>query len=174
MAIPSNDGILRQLGNQRSKGFELELQTEPVSNWFTFVCYAFSDVELTQFREKVPIGMDEFGQPIEMVFDRSGNDPAFTPRHILNIWTTKELRNGLGFGGDVRYVSSQFIDEDNVFQIDEAFIVDAIVYFKWNLFKFSINLKNINNEQYEVRGFNNSSVVPAAPRSIYGNVDITL
>ncbi len=174
IAIPSNDGILRQLGNQRSKGIELELQTEPLSNWFTFICYGFSDVTLTQFSEKVPIGTDEWGRPVEMVFDRSGHDPAFTPRHILNIWTTREFKNGLGLGGGVRYVSSQFIDEDNVFQIDEAFIVDAILYFKWNPFKFSINLKNINNEQYEVRGFNNSSVVPAAPRSIYGNVDFSL
>lgn len=174
IAIPGNDGILRQLGNQRSRGIELQLQMEPVVNWFTFICYAYSDVELTEFRENVPVGQDEWGRPIEMVFDRSGNDPAFTPEHILNVWTTKEFRNGLGLGGGVRYISSQYIDEDNVFQIDPALIFDAIVYFKWHRFKFSINLKNISNEEYEVRGFNNSSVVPAASRSIYGNVDLSI
>ena len=109
-----------------------------------------------------------------MVFDRSGNDPAFTPRHILNIWSTKEFETGLGFGGSVRYIGRQYIDEDNVFQIDPAIIVDAIVYYKWDLFKFSINLKNLNNEQYEIRGFNNSSVIPAAGRAVYGNIDFSL
>ena len=74
----------------------------------------------------------------------------------------------------MRYIGRQYIDEDNVFQIDPAIIVDAIVYYKWDLFKFSINLKNLNNEQYEIRGFNNSSVIPAAGRAVYGNIDFSL
>jgi TonB-dependent siderophore receptor len=174
IAIPGFDGISKQLGDLLSKGIEVELQAEPLRNWFTNASYAYSDVELTKFHESVPVGADEYQRPIYMVFDRSGNDPAFTPKHILNIWTTKELSNGLGFGGGVRYLSDQYIDEDNVFKINAATVFDALIYYKFSRFNVSLNMKNLTSEKYEIRGFGNSSVVPAAPRSIFGKIDFSL
>ena len=174
IAIPSFDGILKQSGDQESKGIEVELRAEPFLNWFTFLSYAYSEATFNKFHEVVPVGMDENGQPINMVFDRSGNNPAFTPTHILNIWTTKELKNGLGFGGGVRYLSDQFIDEDNVFRINDTLVYNAIIFFKLQKFKFSINIRNITNEEYEVRGFGATSVIPAAPRSIFGKIVYSL
>jgi len=66
----------------------------------------------------------------------------------------------------LRYLSEQFIYIDNAFNLDEALIFDAIVYYKWKKFKFSVNVKNFTNEEYEIRGFGGTSVIPADPRSI--------
>ncbi|MCK5086505.1 MAG: TonB-dependent receptor [Melioribacteraceae bacterium] len=174
ISIPSTDGITKQLGDQISQGFETEIRVEPMRGWFAFISYAYSDVELTKFYESVPVGQDDYGMPIYMVFDRTGNNPAFTPEHILNIWTTKGYENRLGIGGGLRYLSEQFINVDNDFNLDEALIFDAIVYYKWNQFKFSVNVKNLTDEKYEMRGFGGTSVIPAAPRSVYGKINFNL
>lgn len=174
ITIPAADGITKQLGDQLSKGFEAEIRIEPLKDWFTFISYAYTDAELTKFYESVPGGQDEFGYPIYMVLDRSGNSPAFAPEHILNIWTTKEFENGLGIGAGLRYLSEQFISVDNVFSLDAALTFDAIVYYKWNQFKFSFNVKNLTDEEYEMRGFGGTAVIPAPPRSIFGRIGFNL
>lgn len=174
ISIPSSDGITKQLGDQVYKGIETEIRIEPLRGWFAFISYAYSKAELTKFYENVVIGQDDFGLPISFVFDRTGNDPAFAPEHILNVWTTKEFNSGLGIGGGLRYLSEQFIYVDNSFNLDEALIFNAILYYNWNQFKFSVNVKNITNEEYEIRGFGGTSVIPASPRSIYGKVAFSL
>ena len=138
---------------------------KPVS---TFVSYAYNDSELTNFAELLftPIG------PIR--FDRSGNTPAFAPHHILNVWLMKEFPRGFGIGGGPRYVSDQFIAEDNAFAIDGYLTFDASVFCDWNQWRFSVNFKNITDKKYETRGFGNSSVIPADPFSIYGGIQFKL
>ena len=174
ITIPSIDGLSKQLGDQVSQGLETEIRMELTEDWFTFVSYAFTEVELTKFLESVFVGQDEFGNPQNIILDRSGNRPAFTPKHILNIWSTRELVGGLGIGAGFRYLSEQFISSDNIFELDEAIIFDAILYYKWNRFKVSLNLKNITDEKYEMRGFSATSVIPANPRSIYGTIGLAL
>jgi len=152
----------------------LDLSTEPLKKWFTFLSYTYSDVKLTKFSEKVTVGRDQYGQPIEMVFDRSGKIPAFSPKHMLNFWTTKEFENGLGFGGGLRYLGSQYIDEDNVFQLDETFTLNAKIFYKYAQWQLGLNIKNITNEKYYYRGFGNSSVIPANPRSAKIQLDFSI
>ena len=166
ISIPAADGISRESGSQQSKGIELDLSAEPLQKWFTFLSYTYSDVELTKFSEKVTVGQDQYGQPIEMVFDRSGKVPAFSPKHMLNFWTTKEFDNGLGLGGGFRWQGSQYIDEDNVFKLDETLTLNARAFYKYAQWQFGLNIKNITDEKYYYRGFGSSSVIPANPRSI--------
>lgn len=173
ISIPALDGISRQQGDMLSKGLEVEIRVEPLKNLFAFISYAYSDVEMTKFTELI-VGRDLEGNPTFTVFDRKGNRPAFTPEHLLNIWATKEFSNGIGIGGGLRYIDNQFIHVNNDFELDSALILDAIVYYKWNQFKFSFNIKNITDEEYEMRGFGASSVIPAAPRAIYGKINFTL
>ena len=45
--------MTRQNGDQRSRGFELELSAEPTATWFAYASYAFTDAELTRFAEIV-------------------------------------------------------------------------------------------------------------------------
>lgn len=174
ISIPSLDGVSKQQGDLTSAGFEAEIRIEPIKNLFAFISYAYSDVELTKFNESVPVSQDEYGRPIYMTFDRKGNRTGFSPEHILNIWMTKEFENGFGIGGGLRYLSEQFIHIDNAFELDAALIFDGIVYYKWNQIQFSVNVKNICDEKYEMRGFGNSSVIPANPRSVYGKISFTL
>jgi iron complex outermembrane receptor protein len=170
IAIPDASGITRQTGNQRSRGVELELVTETLPDWLTYVSYAYNVSVLTAFAETVFTG----GNPPFVIFDRSGNTAPFAPKHIFNLWTNRELANGLGLGGGIRYVSGQVIAPDNRFQIDGYVTVDAALSYRFKNWKWSLNFKNLTNQHYETRGFGNSAVIPADPFAVYARIELNL
>lgn len=166
ITILDQTGVSRQNGDQRSRGLEFELAAQWQRGLHTYFTYSFTDAELTQFQE--------FDNLTQQIADRNGNTPAFVPDHILNFWATKEYGNGLGFGGGLRFVSSQYIDEDNAFQIDDYLTFDATIFYSLTPWRWSINVKNITDRDYETRGFNQFSVTPARPRAVYAAIDFAL
>lgn len=165
IAIPDDTGVTRQIGDLSSRGFEFELRGHPTREWSAFLNYAYNDAELTKFAERVFTG-----QGFVRV-DRSGNVPAFAPKHILNIWATRAFRNGIGIGGGPRYVSDQFIAEDNVNKIDGYLTLDAVVFYDYRNWRFLLNMKNLTDKEYETRGFGSNAVIPGNPFAIYGGIE---
>jgi len=170
IAIPDATGITRQTGDQRSRGVEFELSAEVVKGWFTYAAYAFTDAELTQFRELVTLSQNP---PSFAILDRSGNRPAFAPRHILNVWSQKQFANGLGVAAGARYVGRQFIAEDNGFAIDDYLTLDAMVSYKRGPVRGVLNFKNLTDREYEARGFGSASAIPADPFAVYAKVELS-
>jgi outer membrane receptor protein involved in Fe transport len=170
IAIPDATGVTRQNGDQRSRGLEIELSGEPAPSWFVSASYALTDARLTRFAEIVsrPTNPAEFD-----VRDWSGNVPAFAPRHIVNVWTVKRT-GGLSVGGGARYVSRQFIAEDNGFAIDSHFVLDAMASYKVKRTTLSVNFKNLAYTAYLTRGFGRSAVIPADPFAVYGTIAVAL
>lgn len=170
LTISSSSSLAFLAGKQKSRGLELELMAEPVRQWQTFVAYAFTEPELTEFVDQID------GAPTVRI-DRSGNVPAFAPKHILNVWTNKTFDNRLGLGLGGRYLSEQFIDEDNAFKIDGYFTLDAMLYYQIGNWRWSLNAKNLTDTKYETRGFSlfySASVLPGSPRAIYGQLEFKL
>jgi outer membrane receptor protein involved in Fe transport len=90
--IPDDNGVTQQAGDQRSRGFEVELAAEPARGLRTFLSYAYTDAVLTQFTERVTVGFDPMtGELIEATLDRSGNTPAFVPKNLGSLWVSKDL-----------------------------------------------------------------------------------
>jgi iron complex outermembrane receptor protein len=174
IAIPDASGILRRQGDQRSRGIEVEATVEAAKNVYAAVSYAHNDAELTRFAQQVITGFDfTTFQPTYSTVDRSGNTPAFAPRHILNAWVMKQLgRVDLGIGG--RFVSGQFIGEDNEQRIDDYVTLDAMASLKTGRVKWSLNLRNLTDTEYETRGFGSASVIPADPIAVYGKIEVNL
>lgn len=167
--IPDDNGFTQQVGNQRSRGFELDLVMEPANDFRTLVSYAYNDAELTNFSELV---LSIF-PPGAAIFDRSGNRPAFAPKHVFNLWASKDFRNW-GIGAGARYLSSQYIAEDNAFALDGTFLLDATVFYQIGDVRLRLNLKNITDEEYYYRGFGSVSVIPAPPFGAYFGFDYQL
>lgn len=157
LPIPDDNLITQQAGDQSSKGVEFELAIEAGRGWRTFLAYAFNDSELTDFAEIVT---DPFTQT-SFTVDRSGNDPAFTPEHIANLWVSKTFDSGFGLALGGRYIAEQYVDEANSYEIDDSFVVDAgLLYDFRNDLRFRLNFNNIFDEEYEGRGFGGTSVIP--------------
>jgi len=165
IAIPDDNGFTQQIGNQRSRGFELELAIEPGAGFRAVAAYAYNDAELTKFAETVfvptPVGV------VPVVFDRSGNRPAFAPEHLLSFWGTKTFTNGLGVSLGGRYIGEQFIAEDNAFAVDGAFVVNAAATYAWTNYSLSVNVQNLTGTDYYTRGFGSQSVIPATPAAVW-------
>ncbi len=161
IAIPDANLVTQQIGDQESQGFELELAASPSPGFHILAAYAYNDAELTRFAESVQIGQDMLGQPIFQLFDRSGNEPAFAPEHMLSSWVSKKLGRGFGLAGGIRYVGEQFIAEDNVFEIDDVTLVDAAAFWERDAYRVRVNFKNVLNEEYLSRGFGTYAVIPA-------------
>jgi iron complex outermembrane receptor protein len=170
IAIPDATGVTRQLGDQRSNGVEAELSAEVRPGWTAFAVYGFTDAELRRFAQLVvnPFTSDR------LFLDYSGRTPAFAPRHLLNLWTVKEFKNGLGLGAGVRYVSSQFISEDNAVAIDGYAVADAMLSYRRNNLRASVNFKNLTDTRYFTRGYAASSVLPADPFAVYARLELSL
>lgn len=156
----------RQVGSQRSNGLEVEFIAEPARKLLAFLTYAYTDAELTEFSE-----VDLF---TGVVHDRTGNKPAFAPEHIVNLWASREFDNGFGLGAGVRYLSSQYIGADNVFQIDGYTTLDALAYYKIGNVRLGLNFKNLTSTEFESRGFNTFTIIPADPFATFGTLEIKL
>lgn len=166
IAIPDSSGLLTQAGDQRSRGFEVDFSAEPAHGLVTYANYAFTDAELTRFTEMVitPVG--------PVVLDRTGNTPAFVPRHLFNMWVSKELRNGLGAAVGLRALSEQFVGEDNRYTIPGYATLDAAVFYKTGRARLAVNLKNITGTDYETRGFGGVSAIPARPFECLARIEL--
>jgi TonB-dependent siderophore receptor len=171
IAIPDATGVTRRLGDHRSRGVEVGTSMHLGSLWNCFFNYSFNDSELTRFAEITLVNPypPEYG-----IVDRSGNRAPFAPRHILNLWSAKDFPNGFGVGGGFRVVSDQFIAPDNAFSIDSYATLDAMVSYRFEKLKFSLNLKNITDSEYETRGFGTSAVIPADGFGIFGTIQIAM
>jgi len=166
--IPDDNGFTQQVGDQRSRGFEIDLAAQPASSFRAFFSYAFNDAELTSFTERLLVSLTP---PTFLTLDRSGAKPAFAPEHVMNLWLSKDITPRFGIGGGARYVSSQFIAEDNVFELDGVVTFDATAFYKLGDFKLRLNLKNLTDREYFMRGFGSSSVIPAPPFTAYFGFD---
>ena len=158
IAIPDSTGFQSQTGDQESTGVELEVVARLRDELDLRFSYAYTDAELTEFRELVVFGA---GPTDFFIVDHSGNVPVFTPEHLANLWLTKRFGNGLGVGLGSRYLGEQFIAEDNVFATDDVLLFDAALFYNFNRIQLNLNVLNLGDEDYETRAFGKSSVSPA-------------
>jgi TonB-dependent siderophore receptor len=171
IAIPDLTGFIQQTGTQKSRGVELELAAEPLPRLRTFFSYAYTDAELSRFTELVLTG---FAPPAFTVVDRAGNAPAFAPRHIANLWVSRQLGKGIGAAAGGRYLSQQFIAEDNAFQLDDTLTFDAALFCERGAWRLSLNFENLTDQEYFTRGFGNTSVIPAPGFAVHAGIEVRL
>lgn len=168
IAIPDDNGFTQQVGNQRSRGFEIDVAGELPGGLHGVVSYAYTDAELTRFSEQVLVFTP--GGVVPVVFDRSGNAPAFAPRDLFSAWVGKRFDGGLGVALGARYVGKQYIAEDNAFELPSAFVVNGQVSYAFSSYRVSLNVENLTDRSYFQRGFGSQSVTPAAPIALYARL----
>ncbi|MEM7584169.1 MAG: TonB-dependent siderophore receptor [Acidobacteriota bacterium] len=166
IAIVDATGVTAQLGDQKSEGFELEITSSPRERLHWTFTYAYTDAELTRFTELDPFFFT--------LVDFSGNTPAYAPEHLASFWLSQRFENGFGISGGVRYVSEQFIDEDNAFEIDDYTLLDALLTYERPRWGARVHLRNLTDEEYAGRGFGSVSILPADGFNIMGGFHLNL
>jgi iron complex outermembrane recepter protein len=168
IAIPDATGFRREVGDQESKGFELDFTSQPAKGFVAYASYAYTDSELTEFAELVQT------QTGFLILDRSGNTAPFAPKHIFNVWLSKEFDNGFGIAAGLRALSEQFVGEDNRYRIDSYSSLDGALSYKRGRARFAVNFKNITGTEYVTRGFGGVSAIPARPFEVLGRIDVRI
>ncbi|SHO64596.1 TonB-dependent receptor [Algoriphagus zhangzhouensis] len=159
-----NPELLVQLGEEQSKGVELNLTGNILPNWSIVAGYAFNDAKITQADDEAVIGRQK----------------PNSPRNSANFWSKYVFEqgsfSGLGVGLGYNYVSERYgsivsADQPDVFP--SYGIVDAAVYYQMGKVQFQVNANNLLNKTHWVGGYDVLRAFPGSPRSIMTTVSYT-
>lgn len=148
-------------GEQRSRGFEMDISGYVSPNFQLVASYGYNDAEIVEDAIEVFIG------------ERIGG----APQHNANFWArydfSDKILKGIGIGFGAQYVSERFTWYNPTYATDrvllpEYTVLDAALYYKPNNTGIQIILKvnNLLDETYWLGGLNPSRLGPGAPRNL--------
>jgi iron complex outermembrane recepter protein len=130
-------GFQVQVGEQRSRGIELDVAGEILPGWKLIASYAYTDATVTT----------DNSTPSKV-----GNRLTNVPQNQASLWTTYEIQQGdvkgLGFGLGLFYVGQRQGDLENTFSLGSYLRTDAAVYYRRNGLNAAINIRNLFNVNY--------------------------
>ncbi|ESA35145.1 hypothetical protein N836_13180 [Leptolyngbya sp. Heron Island J] len=154
-------GFQVQVGEQRSRGIELDIAGKISPGWNIIASYALTDTKVTA------------DSPL---LNNEGNSFANVPEHQASLWTTYEIQEGdlqgLGVGLGLFYVGERQGDLANSFQVDDYLRTDAALFYRKDSLNTAINIRNLFDVDY-VGSINNGNRLFAErgePFSIVGSI----
>lgn len=140
---PVHVGYSIQTGEARSQGVELEGKASLDLGLDMAASYTFTDTQVTQ----------------STIASEQGNNLTFTPEHQASLWLdyTHPLGAvaGLGLGGGLRYIGSNYGDLGNSQKVPSNVLVDAAVHYdlsklnpKMNGVRLAVNMSNLLDREY--------------------------
>lgn len=165
-ADPFNEGFSIQVGEQRNRGLEFDVQGRPTKNWTLIFNYAHNSPVITR---------DNIYRP--------GNFIMSTPFNSGALWSTYELSKGrargFSFGGGVNAIGRRWADLENTAIVPGFLRTDLAVSYRIFhndklRYRINLNLNNLFNRYYfeGVRG--RAGIVPGAPRNFMAGVQFYL
>ncbi|WP_299714484.1 TonB-dependent receptor [uncultured Tenacibaculum sp.] len=151
-------------GEQRSRGFEMDVSGFVTPNFQVTASYGYTDAKIVD------------DSILEFIGERIGG----APKHNANIWgrydfTNKTLK-GIGIGLGAQYVDERYTWYNPTYLPERALlpqytVFDAAVYYKPNNTGIQLTLKvnNLFDKTYWLGGLNPSRLAPGAPRNILLN-----
>jgi iron complex outermembrane recepter protein len=150
---PINPDFSIQTGEQRSRGFEIDIVGEILPGWKIIGGYAYTDAQITQDND-LPVG------------NRINN----VPKNALSLWNTYEIQQGnlqgLGFGIGLFYVGEREGDLSNTFSLPSYLRTDASLFYRKDKFRAALNVQNLFDNEYFQLAENRLRVFYGAPRTV--------
>ncbi|OQP44544.1 TonB-dependent receptor [Niastella yeongjuensis] len=151
-----------QDGTQYSKGFELEVQANPINGLNILAGYGYNDSKLTKATAAV-----------------DGRRPAYAgPAHLANAWITYTVPTGklkglgVGFGGnyigDYQTANSAATGE---FTLPAYTLLNGTIFYDARWYRLGVKIDNATDELYFA---GQGTLMPQMPRTITANVTIKL
>ncbi|MEH1845502.1 MAG: TonB-dependent receptor [Nostoc sp.] len=155
---PNNTNFVIPVGEQRSRGIELDVAGSILTGWNIIASYAYTDAKITQ--------TNTIGQ--------LGNQLNNVPFNSASLWTTYELQTkslqGLGFGLGLFYVGDRQGDLANDFKLGSYLRTDASIFYRRNNLRLGLNFKNLFNVNYIEASQTRNFVTPGAPFTVQGTI----
>ncbi len=125
-----------QLGEVRSRGFEFEAQTNVTEGLKVIASVSVGQISIEKDTNATVIG-------------KRPNVVPETSAALFADYTfqTGFLRN-LGVQGGVRYIGASYADNQNLYKVPAVTMFDAGVHYKYNEWKFAVNVNNLLDKRY--------------------------
>jgi iron complex outermembrane receptor protein len=124
-----------QDGTQNSKGFELELISNPVRGLNIVAGYAYNENKYTKASAAL-----------------EGKLLPFSPKNVGNIWVSYYLTGGkakgLGAGIGGNYVSKSWFEATNTFELPAYTLLNAALFYDQPKYRIAFKANNLLNEEY--------------------------
>lgn len=157
---PGNTDELTQIGQQRSKGIELDVNGAILPNLNVTANFAISRNETTKSDKPELIGVLA----------------ANAPKAQGSLWAKYMFVNpdlkGLGLGAGVNYTGKRNT-LNAILELPEYTVFTAALYYNIDKFKISGNLNNVFNKTHWVGGYDFNRLYPGAPRNFMIGIGYT-
>jgi iron complex outermembrane recepter protein len=152
---PNDPAFSIQVGEQQSKGIELDVSGKILPGWNIIASYAYTDTEVTK---------DNSGN--------EGNQLDNVSPHSASLWTTYEVQDGgwkgFGLGGGLFFIDEREGDLENTFTLPSYVRTDAVIYYRRKNWQTQLNFKNLFDVDY-YEGASFGSVFPGATFTVQGS-----
>jgi iron complex outermembrane recepter protein len=143
---PNNPLFSIAIGEQRSRGIELDVAGEIAPGWKVIATYAYTNADVTADSDPLNVGKKLSG----------------VPEHAASLWTTYEIGQGnlkgLGFGAGMTFKGDRQGDLANTFRLGSYVTADAAIFYKRDDWRFGLNFKNIGDLKYVESNFASRAV----------------
>ena len=160
IADPVLDNVSRPIGEQRSRGIELDVRGEILPGWNIITSYAYTDAEITEDDNS----------------EAEGNRLVGVPENAASLWTTYEIQNGnlqgLGFGAGLFLLGEREGDTDNSFQVPSYTRTDASIFYQRDKWRAAVNFKNLFDIDYIESATNRRRISPGIPFTVLGSISV--
>lgn len=137
-----------QVGEQRSKGVDIDVNTDLGGQTYLVFNYGYSAPRY----EEGPL---------------NGFVPRFAPTNTVNAWLRKEFPRGFNAAFGARHVGSQFANNGNTLTVGEYTIFSGAVGFRTNRWDWTVNAENLfNNDDYFLPGHFGNLGFPGQPINV--------
>ncbi|SFF08809.1 TonB-dependent receptor [Thermoflexibacter ruber] len=158
---PTNPDLLRQIGQERARGFEIDFIGRVLPNWSVVINYAYNNAIISKSSNESEIG----------------NQKPNAPKHQGNFWTKYVIDRGklegLGFGLGGNFVDERVPSLNRGQRLPKYALLNAALYYSFNKFLISLNINNIGNKVHWVGGYDYIRLFPGAPRNFLATVAYT-
>lgn len=124
-----------QVGEIRSRGFELEARGRLANNLQGILSYTYLDSEITESSDA----------------SKLGNANAMAPMHQLSLWLDYDasaIVQGLTVGAGLRYTAESYSTQDNLRITPSNTIADMAVTYEARNFDVNLNVSNLFDRDY--------------------------
>lgn len=127
--------VYSPVGDIRVRGFEAEALVELGGGFDMTAAYTFTNGTIVSSVDTSTVG----------------NTPVNMPANVASLWLKYVVQDGpwkgAGIGAGIRYVGEYWADNSNTYKNPAQFPVDAALYYDTKNWKFSVNAKNLFNQQ---------------------------
>lgn len=156
---PIDPNFLTAIGEQSSRGIELDIQGEILPGWSIIASYGLLDTEIEE--------SEDFPE---------GAQPRNAADNTASLFTTYEFQSeslrGLGVGLGLFYVGDRFGDDANTFELDSYLRTDLAIFYRRDRLRLGLNFQNLFDVEYFESAVGRDGANPGKPFTVLGTVSV--